>query len=93
MTAGSAAEALALCQQRQFDLLLTDYNMPGDDGVSLIKQARQQWPGVLAIMITAHDTLELRRLAVTAAVDRVLDKRVKIAEIQQAVQETLRQQS
>jgi two-component system, chemotaxis family, CheB/CheR fusion protein len=93
MTAGSAAEALALCRQRQFDLLLTDYNMPGDDGVSLIKQARQQWPGVLAIMITAHDTLELRRLAVTAAVDRVLDKRVKIAEIQQAVQETLRQQS
>jgi two-component system capsular synthesis sensor histidine kinase RcsC len=89
MVAHNAAEALDLCAHQQFDLLLTDYNMPGADGVSLVKQVRRQWPRALAIMITAHVSQELRRLATAAAIDHVLDKRVRIAEIQRVVQRAL----
>ena len=39
--AADGIEALALAKQQQFDLVLTDQNMPNMDGLTLIKQLRQ----------------------------------------------------
>jgi CheY-like chemotaxis protein len=38
--ANSGAEALALVGEREFDLIVTDYRMPGMDGVALISALR-----------------------------------------------------
>ena len=90
VTASSGAEALTLCQQQPpFDLLLTDYQMPGTDGVSLVRQVRQQWPHIITIMITAHDNPEMRRLATALAVDHLLNKQTKLTEIQKVVRDVL----
>src|SRR5436309_13135755 len=35
------------------DLLLTDYRMPGPNGVELIESARRAGPGLRAILVTA----------------------------------------
>jgi CheY-like chemotaxis protein len=37
LTAGSASEALQMLAQNDVDLLLTDYRMPGPNGVELIE--------------------------------------------------------
>ena len=39
--AGDGAEALQLAQARQFDLVVTDHNMPKMDGVTLVRALRQ----------------------------------------------------
>lgn len=39
-SAASGAEALELASQREFDLIVTDYRMPGMDGVALIGALR-----------------------------------------------------
>ncbi|HEY7839536.1 MAG TPA: response regulator [Terriglobales bacterium] len=39
--AADGAEALALAQQRRFDLVLTDINLPGMNGLELLRQLRQ----------------------------------------------------
>ena len=39
--AGDGAEALELAQARQFDLVVTDHNMPKMDGVTLVRALRQ----------------------------------------------------
>ena len=56
--AGTAAEAL---QQAEggVDLVLLDYQLPDGDGVSLLKKLRELDPDVLAIMLTAHQDVEL----------------------------------
>ena len=42
--ASSLEEAQALCEKLSFDLLITDYTMPGMDGVTLARQIRQLFP-------------------------------------------------
>jgi two-component system, chemotaxis family, chemotaxis protein CheY len=54
--AGNGAEALAVLQEQQVDLILCDINMPVMDGLEFIKQLRDQEKakGVPVIMITTE---------------------------------------
>ena len=42
--AGDGVEALELAQTRQFDLVVTDHNMPRMDGVTLVRSLRELAP-------------------------------------------------
>lgn len=51
--AGSSAQALDLFAQGDYDLVLTDFRMPGGDGLNLIEGLRHADPGIGVIMLTA----------------------------------------
>src|SRR5882762_8194293 len=53
VTAGSAPEAMEKLAHNDVDLLLTDYRMPGPNGVELIESARRIKPSLRAILMTA----------------------------------------
>ena len=53
VTAGSAPEAMGKLAHHDVDILLTDYRMPGPNGVELIESARRVKPGLRAILMTA----------------------------------------
>lgn len=52
-TAPDTAAALAVLDAKEFDLLLTDYKMPGSSGMDLIEAARRRRPALRAILMTA----------------------------------------
>jgi len=51
--AANAEEALDRLRSNDVDLLLTDFQMPGANGVELIEAARRERPELRAILITA----------------------------------------
>src|SRR5438128_7305229 len=53
LTAANATEAMEAMRKHAVDLLLTDYRMPGPNGVELIESARRAKPGLRAILMTA----------------------------------------
>lgn len=56
----SAEEALSLFEQEEFDLVITDYKLPGLSGVHLIQQLKRKAPGLPVILISGFvDTLGL----------------------------------
>src|SRR5437016_2392316 len=56
LTAANATEAMEALRTHAVDLLLTDYRMPGPNGVELIESARRAKPGLRAILMTAFGT-------------------------------------
>ena len=52
-TAACGEAALALLAQRHFDLVITDFSMPGMQGDELVARIRQQRPTQRVIMATA----------------------------------------
>ena len=52
--ARSGSEALALLENRPFDLVISDLRMPGMDGITLLAEVGQKWPSVPVILLTAH---------------------------------------
>jgi DNA-binding NtrC family response regulator len=55
--AGTAAEALERADLG-VDLVLLDYRLPDDDGLSVLKKLRDLDPDTLVIMLTAHKSVE-----------------------------------
>jgi two-component system, NtrC family, response regulator AtoC len=48
------AQALAHLASHQVDVLITDLNMPGLDGMSVIREARKIQPDLFSMIITGH---------------------------------------
>ncbi len=52
--AADGAEAVAVFKPGHFDLVLTDWNMPGKSGLDVVKEIRAKDPKVPIIMITTE---------------------------------------
>jgi CheY-like chemotaxis protein len=87
--ATNGEQALHLFEQQPFDLLITDYKMPGTDGITLAARVRQLYPRTVIIMITAYGDERLREQAARASIQRVLDKPVGLAKIRRVALEAL----
>ena len=55
--AGKPADALALLERNQYDLLITDYNLPGMDGIELARQAKARQPQLRIVIATGYGHL------------------------------------
>ena len=60
-TAESGPTALAMMAHDDFDLYLLDIKMPGMDGIECLAEIKERQPDALAIMITAHGSIQNRR--------------------------------
>ncbi len=53
--AAGADEALAKLAESEYSLLISDINMPGQDGISLLREVKEKYPDLAVIMVTAVD--------------------------------------
>ncbi|HOX45396.1 MAG TPA: response regulator [Myxococcota bacterium] len=56
--AGDGSEALAALKAKEYDLVLLDKNMPGLDGLEVLRQGKALWPLTEFIVITAYGSME-----------------------------------
>ena len=52
--APSGLAAMAMLERQPFDVLVTDYRMPGMDGAQLAAEAMKRWPRMRVLMVTAY---------------------------------------
>ncbi|MEF2144537.1 MAG: sigma-54 dependent transcriptional regulator [Desulfovibrionaceae bacterium] len=57
-TAFSGPEALEKLRGNSFGLVLTDLNMPGMDGLELVRAILEEWPRTSLVMLTAYGTVQ-----------------------------------
>ncbi len=75
LTAPDAEQALKIIEEMpDLALLLTDYKMPGEDGISLIRRAKAVNPSLATILITAFGEIELAVEAMKDGADDFLTK-------------------
>jgi CheY-like chemotaxis protein len=89
MTATGGEQALQLFEQQPFDLVITDYNMPEVDGLTLATHIRRSYPQTSIVMLTGYANDRLRKQAAEVSIQRVLDKPIKLKEICRVASETL----
>jgi CheY-like chemotaxis protein len=58
------------------EVVLSDINMPGMDGLELLHEIKRSWPGLPVMMITAYGDEERRRRADQEGADDFLSKPV-----------------
>ncbi|MEO5987711.1 MAG: sigma-54 dependent transcriptional regulator [Candidatus Eisenbacteria bacterium] len=57
------AAALRKLQSGSFDAVVTDLRMAPPDGMALLREVQQHWPGTIVILMTAYGALDTARAA------------------------------
>jgi CheY-like chemotaxis protein len=52
----SGSEALSLLATQAFDVVVSDFNMPGTSGLELLNRIRQDHRGMALVLVTAYGT-------------------------------------
>lgn len=72
--ASCGEDALQVLREKTFGLMITDYNMPGLNGLELAPKALAIAPLMHIIMFTGDFTSGIAKLAEKAGIEAVLDK-------------------
>jgi len=70
----SAEEALARIREGTFDIIVSDYQMPGKDGIDLLREVRKEFPGLPFILFTGKSREEVVIHALNEGADFYLQK-------------------
>ncbi|MEG0864319.1 MAG: response regulator [Clostridia bacterium] len=77
----SAVDALVAHEKLHPDVLITDLNMPGMNGFSLVAQIRQHDPNLYILVVSGYDDFNYVRKAFVLGVNDYLLKPVAISEL------------
>ena len=88
-TSGSAEMALEELSCACFDLAVVDYQLPGSNGLDLIRQLQDLSPDTQTIVITAYSSPELEDEAHRLRAYRYMEKPFHIQELMCTVQQAL----
>ena len=89
VTTQSGANALALLEKQQFDVVLTDLRMEKVDGMQVLNKCRESWPDSEVIMITGFATLESAVNAMKHGAFYYIAKPFRLEEVRKVVAEAL----
>jgi nitrogen regulation protein NR(I) len=79
--AASGTEAIAKAEETSYDVVITDLNMPGMDGMEVLDHFNENRPGTMVILLTAYGTIETAVQAVKRGAFDYLTKPAKLDEI------------
>ncbi len=74
-TAASGKDALALLKTKEYDVMVTDYELPGLTGLELIKAAKTVLPEMKIVVLSMHDDPAIVRELLRAGVNGYILKK------------------
>lgn len=72
--AASADEALSLMESMKPDLIITDLQMPGMDGLELTRKVKEKAPAPVVVVMTSSEPPRFHELAGAAGADYWIEK-------------------
>jgi DNA-binding NarL/FixJ family response regulator len=79
--ADNGKDGFSLAARLQPDLVITDFQMPGLDGLQLVKLLRQEYPGMRSIITSAHDAPTLQAASQQHGADAFVAKQSLAGEL------------
>jgi two-component system, OmpR family, copper resistance phosphate regulon response regulator CusR len=88
--AGDGPTGLRLARSGDFDLVLLDLNLPGMDGLELVRELRKSRSDVPVVMVTARDSVEDRIAGLDGGADDYIAKPFSFSELLARVRAVMR---
>jgi two-component system, NtrC family, response regulator PilR len=87
--ADGGTAAIALLQERPFDMLISDVRMPDVSGIDVLRTAKALNPGIIGIMVTAYGSKESIQEVLRLQAADYLDKPFNVEELKFRVRKEL----
>jgi len=85
----NGVQALAAASRFRPDLVISDLRMDQMDGIALLKELQNRWPGLKVIMLTAHgtipDAVQATQMGAFGFLTKPVEKQELLAQVQKAL--------
>jgi two-component system response regulator GlrR len=85
----NGVQALAAASRFRPDLVISDLRMDQLDGIGLLKELQNRWPGLKVIMLTAHgtipDAVQATQMGAFGFLTKPVEKQELLAQVQKAL--------
>ena len=88
-TAETGEEALELIRRQKFGLMILDVRLPGRTGISVLREVREKYPEIKAIIITAYPSSDLTAEAMKLGAIDYLIKPIAPDDLEKLVREAV----
>lgn len=88
VTASSAQDAIGIIEKDSFDAIILDYQLPGMDGLNILKQIKNRRPESRIILLTGFATIEKKEEAMKMGALDLLEKPVDLHVLSQRIKQT-----
>ncbi|PHS79689.1 MAG: Fis family transcriptional regulator [Rhodospirillaceae bacterium] len=89
-TASDSLQGLAQVDSHDIDVVISDINMPGQDGLWLLEKINENHPGIPVIMITAFHDLDNTVAAMHGGAVDFVPKPIDLEELENAIERALK---
>ena len=84
-SAENAMEAIAAVSRNRFDLILCEYQLPGMNGLTLLKMLGDIHPGAVKFLFTSYPIQKLAEEAVRSGIHEVIRKPFTMATLEESL--------
>ncbi len=90
--ASNGLDAISLIHEQQFDIIITDLSMPGENGIAVLRAAKEVSSDAHVIIITAFGTIDTAVEAMRLGARDFVTKPFKLAEMEHKVDMLFREE-
>ena len=70
----TAEEAISVVKQQAYDIVISDYKLPGMDGLEFLRRVKEKRPNAFEVLITAYANCDLLKEAKEIGVKDIIPK-------------------
>jgi len=74
LTFETAEEGMEAVKQQAYDIVISDYKLPGMDGLEFLRRVKEKQPNAFEILITAYANREILNEAKIIGVNEIIPK-------------------
>jgi CheY-like chemotaxis protein len=74
-------EAVEIASLYDPNVVVTDFRLPGIDGVTMVRRLRERRPNMRAILVSGHISGQARKRANQEQIQRILEKPLSVPEL------------
>src|SRR5208337_5090567 len=81
----SAEQARKRLRSSRYDVVVSDFSMPGESGLDLFRYVSSMYPGTQFILITGYDDVRIKRESMRLGVQAYIEKPFYFNELLQTI--------
>ena len=74
LTFETAEEGMEAVKQQAYDIVISDYKLPGMDGLEFLRRVKEKQPNAFEILVTAYANCEIEKEANAIGVKDIIPK-------------------
>ena len=86
-TAHDGDSALRIVQEREFDVVILDQNMPGKDGITVLRELKKKQPHLEVVILTGYGSVDMALKGYEFGIYDYISKPIQLADLEAKIRQ------